>query len=124
LPKPPGAAIFEISPAGDVFVQAGHEAAEVAQLPAEMPDELASLYLFGSRQALTSLEPLDKRRPFVEAEPACNDFVIGPAIYPCGIDLKYQMIVIAHYRIGGNVDGKDVRQQRHASYEPGLAVIE
>ena len=41
--------------------------------------------------------------------PAETDFDIAESVIFCGIDVNDHMQVIAHHRIGGDVDGENLR---------------
>ena len=80
--------------------------------------------LFDPVQWLTLAEVLGQQAALEQLVPALDDFGIAPGQALFQVYMQNDMIVVAHHRIGGDIDGKDASQHQQAVFDPLPAMFE
>jgi hypothetical protein len=68
-------------------------------------------------------QALHQQRPIEQLRPAAQRLFVAPALRPLGIDAQHQVIVVAHHRVSGHVDGEHPGQLFDPIHDPGPAMV-
>jgi hypothetical protein len=66
---------------------------------------------------------LNEQRAFEQGTPPIHDIVIAKTFYLVRTKLEHEVIVIAHHRVGANVDCKERGEKSNSVYDPLAAVF-
>lgn len=106
LPEATGALVLGIGAARDRLVQHPHEPGQVCQSASVPRRQLGDLVPLRSRKLAAAQVSLHHFGPPKEAAPAAQDLIVAPSRRALRIDVHDDVVMIAHHRIGGDVDGE------------------
>ncbi len=107
-----------------MFVQTAHEPTDIGQALSPGGDHLVDGGEFGVEERFAGGEALNQRRSREQGALAVDDLVTGPRPDPIGIAAQDDVEVIAHHRVGGDVDGEDGGELLDALDDPAAAMLE
>jgi len=110
---------------GDGFVQHAHEPGKIHQaFPVGGDPEIDSRELGGAQPFRVRPVALNQFRPGEQLRPAALRFIPIACQSTLGVDAHDDMDVVAHHRIGRNIDGEHAGELLHALYDPTAPVLE
>jgi len=65
-----------------------------------------------------SQEFVCERRSLKQFVPSLADFHVGPVQALSFVDMQHDMVVVAHYSVGADVNGKDLSERQNAIFDP------
>jgi len=111
LPETTGHVVFGIGLASNRLVEAPHEPGQIEQPRPVLADLLVHDRLLGRRQRFgTGKKTANQRIAAEQLQPAFSNFPVAPLKRPVLVHPDHQVQVIAHHRIGADLDGKDPLQ--------------
>lgn len=118
FPEFTGALIFKVRLSGDGLIEAAHEPADTGELAPPDIDDVAESFEFGGGERFTAPISLNQKRAFKQGAPSVHDLIIREAVVLLGMKLENEVIVIAHYGIGADIDSEQRREQSNSIDDP------